>query len=191
MSVRQTVKRRKYFIKDVSQMRLIMKVYFILLFTMFISNTIFYFIGNKELTESYFQAHLAIRQTMDILLPAIIIVSALGLLSAFVIVLLFTHRIVGPVYRMRLLANKIKDGDFTTKVSFRAKDELKELEGIMNDTLEKLGNKVSEVQKELDDIISSLTDLSKNSLKSEVNYKIKGILNKLKSLNEKTAQFKC
>jgi methyl-accepting chemotaxis protein len=60
--------------------------------------------------------------------------SLTGVLSlAFLGAILYSHRIVGPLVRLRkTVDNHFSKGDFTKRIRFRKSDELKELEGIFN-----------------------------------------------------------
>ena len=130
--------RKQYFLKNSSQLQLIIRVYLILLFVILLAGVVFYFIGNKNLTSEYFQAHSLLKTTMELLLPALIFVNCLGLAGAFWMILLFTHSIAGPIYRLRILSESIKKGDLSIKIKFRKNDQLQELADILNQTLESI-----------------------------------------------------
>jgi methyl-accepting chemotaxis protein len=155
-------KRRKYFLRDSFQPKLIFKTYLILLSVMFVSGGIFYFVGNKNLTEEFFQAHSVIKTTMQLLLPALILVNLIGLLGASVLVIGFTHSIAGPIYRLKYIAEKIATGDLTLKVQFRKRDTVGDLAEIINTIIRGLNKrmkefstsleKLSELSQEIDNI---------------------------------------
>lgn len=136
--IEKAFKRKKYILKDSPQPALIIKVYLILLLVMSISGAVFYLIGNKQLTMEFFQAHSVIRNTMQLLLPAIILVNIIGLLGASFLVIFFTHSIAGPIYRLKNLSEKIASGDLTLEVKFRKKDEIQELAGVINNIIKGL-----------------------------------------------------
>lgn len=129
---KKTFKRKNYFLKDGPQPRLILRVYLIIIFAMLASGAVFYFIGNKNLTGELYQAHSVIKTTMQILLPALLLVAIIGLLGASFLVVSFTHSIAGPIYRLKSLSEKIANGDLSLEVKFRNKDTIGELSCIMN-----------------------------------------------------------
>lgn len=131
-------RRRKYFLKDSSQPALILKVYLMLIAVMFLSGAVFYFIGNKNLTREFFQAHSLIKTTMHLLLPALVIVNIIGLLFASFLVVFFTHSIAGPIHRLKILSDKIASGDLTLEVKFRQRDEIQELASVINNIIKGL-----------------------------------------------------
>jgi methyl-accepting chemotaxis protein len=139
-------RRKRYFLKEGSQPALILKTYLILLAVMVVSGTVFYFIGRKNLTEEFFQAHSVIKNTMQLLLPALIAVNVVGFVAAFFLVLLFTHSIAGPVHRLKILSEKISQGDFAVDVRFRKGDSLKELVEIINKILNTFKSRILSFQ---------------------------------------------
>ncbi len=138
--------RKIYLLKNSSQPALILKTYAILVIVMLVAGAVFYFIGNKDLTREYFQAHSVIKTTMQLLLPALILVNFLGLLVAFLMVITFTHSIAGPVYQLKMLSQRLKDGDLTVNVRFRKGDALHELSDIINRIIAGLHEKFADIQ---------------------------------------------
>lgn len=65
--------------------------------------------------------------TLDLLLPTLIFLNAVGLIATSVISIFFTHRIIGPVYRLRQIMHDVGDGNLAQFVQFRKDDELQEL----------------------------------------------------------------
>src|SRR3989338_10112815 len=89
--------RKKYFLKDSPQPKLIFGIYFILACVMIVSGAVFYFIGNKDLTAEYFKAHSTLKTTLGLLLPALVAVNFFGLMGALGLIIAFTHSIAGPI----------------------------------------------------------------------------------------------
>lgn len=142
-------KRKKYFLKDSSQPVLILKTYLIMVFVMAISGAVFYFIGNKNLTRELFQAHSLIKNTMQLLLPALLLVNIIGLLSALFLVVSFTHSVAGPIYRLKNLSGRIAEGDLSVEVKFRNKDTINELSEVVNKIIKGLNSRVKQFSNSL------------------------------------------
>ena len=165
-------KRKKRFIKNSSQPVLILRIYLILIFVMLASGAVFYFMGNQSLTKELFQAHSIIKNTMQLLLPGLILVNAIGLLGASLLVVVFTHSIAGPIYRLKMLSVRIASGDLSVEVKFRSKDTIQELSDIMNTILRGLSFRLKgfsssvEKLKELSQKINNLNNLSQDELSS-------------------------
>ena len=67
---------------------------------------------------------------------AFIIIFLISVLSIF-----WSHRIAGPLYRMRIILKDICEGKKVKEVRFRKSDEFKELAEDLNKLVEKLGMK--------------------------------------------------
>lgn len=145
----KSFKRRKYFLKNSSQPVLILKVYLLLVVVMSLSGAVFYFIGNKNLTSELFQAHSVIKTTMQLLLPALILVNIIGLLGASSLVIILTHSIAGPIHRLKNLSEKIASGDLTLEVKFRKKDEIQELATVINNIIKGLNSRLKNFENSL------------------------------------------
>ena len=148
-------KRRKYFIREGSQFRLIVGIQAMFIFLVLISNTMFYLVADRDLTESYFKAHLRIKHTMELLLPSLVLFSLVGLVISCFVNILFTHRIAGPVFRFCRILKEAGEGNLTLRVKFRDYDELHELPKAANQMLDGLSEKLRRL-KELSDSMGSL-----------------------------------
>jgi len=163
-------KRKKYFLRDSSQIHLIIKTYLVLLFVILISGVIFYFIGNKSLSNEFYQAHSTIKKTMELLLPNLILVNFIGLLGAFMLVIVFTHAIAGPVYKIKQLSQKILEGDLTITIKFRKGDLIHELATIINQIIKEMNSRFKQIHasikqgQKLFPKIEDLENLSKQDL---------------------------
>jgi len=158
--------RRKYFLRDSSQPILILRTYVVVLFVIIVSGTIFYFIGNKSLANEYYQAHSTIKTTMELLLPYLFIVNIVGLLGSFVLVIMFTHAIAGPIYQLKRLGKRIVEGDLTGMVKFRQRDLIQELAVIINQIIKALNNRFKQFRAPIEkskEILSKIEDLEKLS----------------------------
>lgn len=67
----------------------------------------------------------------------------------FVIGLLFSHRIAGPVYRLKKAMEQVGEGDLSLLIRLRSGDELHELKDAFNDMVSNLRDKVKEVDRRL------------------------------------------
>ncbi|MBI1869768.1 MAG: hypothetical protein HYS07_01085 [Chlamydiae bacterium] len=64
----------------------------------------------------------------------------LGLMVSF-LTLRFTHRLAGPVFRMKTVLDRVIQGDYSPRIHLRKKDHLKELAEKLNILLETLDKK--------------------------------------------------
>ncbi len=150
MSKKQRYKRRKYFIKNSTQSRLIFKTYMVLAGVLIVVATLFYLAADRNLQGDYFKAHLVLKTTMENLLPILIAVNAIALVLAAFFIVRFTHEIAGPVYRLRKMAPRIAEGDLSQELKFRRSDETKEIAEAVNLIIEGLRQKIGGLKQGLD-----------------------------------------
>jgi len=94
----------------------------------------------------------------DLLHKALIIYTfALVCISIGIIVLalLYSHRVVGPVYRLTMVARKLAEGDFSQKASLRKKDVLWALAGDMNGFITRYRETIRDLKKTVGEMTSA------------------------------------
>jgi methyl-accepting chemotaxis protein len=177
--------RGRVFIRKTFQLKIILRFLVILAFGGVVSGLVLYFFASNELETKLYQAHMNIINTLDILLPIIIITSfsvflLLSLITIYT-VLYLSHRIAGPLYKFETIAEEIERGNLTVKVQLRKKDELLPLKTAIEKMLSSLQDKIRSlksnykkikgVEDTLQSVIrdSSLPDAEKKSLEATVN----------------------
>ena len=97
------------------------------------------------------------------LIPKIFVAQLVSLCFVFVLSILVTHTIAGPVYRMERIAREIGRGNLRGHTRLRPRDELKELADAFNMMSEGLAGKVRAMRNELTALekAGSQADLSK------------------------------
>ncbi len=87
--------------------------------------------------------------------PAIFLAMVISaILSLFV-----THRFAGPIYRFQETVRRMADGDFSVKVTLRRGDDLRELEGLMNQVLTNVGSTVTALREREEALTGKLETL--------------------------------
>ncbi len=119
--------RKNFFLWKSSQPRLLVGIEIIFVILLLITGGIFALVANRDLTETYYKAHLTIHNMLEILIPSLVIVNLMGLIASIVVAVFFTHRIAGPVYRLGRILREIGQGDLAQTVHFRKSDEFREL----------------------------------------------------------------
>ncbi|TVQ99861.1 MAG: HAMP domain-containing protein [Spirochaetaceae bacterium] len=85
----------------------------------------------------------------------------LGLVLAMVVALVNVRTIVGPVNELTVAATRVAEGDFSTRIEVRTRDELEVLANTFNSMAKELEKTVSTMQQqnvELDSMLSGMTD---------------------------------
>ncbi|NOX97090.1 MAG: methyl-accepting chemotaxis protein [Nitrospirae bacterium] len=194
MSNKQRYRRRKYFIKNSTQSRLILKTYIVLAVVLVLVGTLFYIAANKNLEGDYFKAHLVLKTTMDNLLPILIAVNGIALILAAFLIVRFTHRIAGPVYRLRKMAPRIAEGDLSRELKFRQSDEAKEIAEAVNQIIAGLRQKIIVLKQDLGNVSSMCEEIfsigQNEPLPSHLLQVVKELHITLKSVNDNLEKFK-
>jgi methyl-accepting chemotaxis protein len=154
--------RRVYFIRDSSQPHLIMGIQVIYLLLVFFSSIVFYIVVNYNLAGDLARP-LNGHDTLDLLLPTLIFLNAIGLIAASVISIFFTHRIIGPVYRLRQIMRDVGDGNLSQFAQFRKDDELQELAVGFDEMIVGLNRRVYNLRSRADAILKASSSVALGS----------------------------
>ena len=92
---------------------------------------------------------LTMKEIATFLIPRILIAEGVSLFVVFLLSILVTHTIAGPVYRMEKVAKEIGTGNLAIVTTLRPKDELKELADAFNVMTRGLAEKIGAVSQEL------------------------------------------
>lgn len=145
------------------KIRFIAVIVLILIVAFSISAAFFYFYTNKELGETYTQKIYAITQfktivikdTLFIFIPPVIV----AIIFIVITIILYTHRIVGPLVRIRTVTRELSEGNFDIVVNFREKDAIRALADSLNNAALKykerysrLGSLLEEISKDTDEM---------------------------------------
>ncbi len=181
----QKIKRSNinYSIKTRFQVMLFLKVAMIVLVSIVITTSIFYFYSNREIGDSFKFFHVTARNFLDYLLPAVMVSGAFGLVVALIITLFFPHSFAGPLYRIeRDIKEKIGEGDLTARFHLRKGDNVNELADSLNSMLEKLNLKMMDIKtisNDLSRLLSSNENIPIKEFK-EIEERLTGVVQKFK-----------
>ncbi len=139
-------RRRKYFLPNTSQPRLLLSAQFLLAAVGLIASLLLYLLVDRDLTANYFSAHIAIRNVQEIFLPYLVGINLAVFLLSVVAMVLYTHRIAGPVYRMCMILRDVAHGKLHHRVRFRRYDYLTELADEANAALGFLTEQVRDLK---------------------------------------------
>lgn len=130
-------RRRNYFIKKKFQVNFAFKFLAIVVIEAVLALGIFLYTSRGTLTTGYSGAELKIARTSDYFLPILffsnlIIVAATCIVGILVLIVL-SHRIAGPLYRIEKVLGDISKGDLTVRFKLREADQFIELENAVNE----------------------------------------------------------
>lgn len=193
---RRSFRRRQYIIKKGLQFRYIGLVFALALLASIVTGyTVFatgWILLGEKLANVYPQGRLVLvfRTANLALIRNLFFISPL----IFVLGLLFSHKIAGPVYRIEKSIYEIAKGNLSLKIKLRKGDELWDLADIINSMTENIRSSIdsnkdsaSKVQKDLDEIrkVVSGQPIDPNKIASLVN----NLETDIKELNSSLAKW--
>ena len=177
------IRRKKinYSVKGRMQKRLFISVMFVVLISVGLMALSFYIFANQEAGESYKQFHVNVKNLLELLLPAVIVATLVGLVTAFVIAMFLPLKWVGPVYRIEeeLRIGLDKDS-LDMNFSLRDGDEFGELAESLEKTFSKVRSKVSVAQSASAELKNALASNKHSGDVAEAFKKIEKALGELK-----------
>lgn len=191
-------KRKIYIVDKKFQFKFVIMLLFFILVTVFtVSFTTFYVIWQNVIEEFFFVPEASKKlgeiylRTSELLILPLIVLSAIAGIAG----VLISHRIAGPVYRMKKVSEEIAKGNLCVNVKFRKSDELHGLADSMNAMITGVRNLVKEDRSTINKIMAvsdKLTkDVKKNKgLKSEVKKTINELNSIIKTLKKNSGRFK-
>jgi len=143
-------------INTLFRIRFIAIISLILILAFSISTAFFYYSTNKELGETYKQKiytiaqfkTVVIKDTLLIFIPPVIVATIFIIITT----ILYTHRIVGPLVRIRAITKQISKGDLDIFIKLRKKDEIKPIAEALNNLVlryKEKGHRLSDILEEI------------------------------------------
>ena len=126
-------------------MLIIVMVIVIALSILFITST------SRQIKGSVYSKIIELKNTKEIIIPSVLKMAAIIILLAgsFILLnlLIYTHRIVGPMVRFKKYLKNLGDGDLTVRIKFREKDKLKELADLLTTAASQLNKSIKRRRK--------------------------------------------
>ncbi len=143
-------RRRKYYVAQGDHRGILLIAGALLLTLAILASGLFYFLANRDLESATYRAHFdTLRNTMQMLLPWLVLVNLIGLVVVLGLAVYLTHRISGPAFHLIRDLKALGSGDLRIETKFRKHDRLKgaaealsnaasELRGIITDTKQRV-----------------------------------------------------
>lgn len=193
------MKRRRYLINMKFQTEFILKFCGLVVLGAVVFGVILYVFSSRTLTTSFENSRLVVKSTASYLLPGLLfgglVVAILTATAASIVVLLMTHRVVGPMYRFEKYAEKVGSGEISSDLKIRKKDQFQNLVGAFNKMTQDLGAgllKVIGVSDKLDALIDQLSDSTNSEmlLKEDIKKIVSELRKDKRDLKKALAYFK-
>ena len=155
-------KRRNYFIDRSFQTRFILKFCVIIVLSSLLILGGVLFFSNDSNTVAIENTKVIVKRTSDFILPIVAINLAVVLLfsglAVFVLTLLVSHKISGPLYRLRREINAVQHADFRRNFHIRGNDQLQELAKALDTMCSSLKDKHQELKSDFASLHKFLRD---------------------------------
>jgi len=139
-------KRRIYYIEKEFQFKFIIKFCLLLALGSLLTVVLVYWLARHSTTVAIAQGHVAVHTTAEYLLPLMVQTVLIELivvsLATIVMTLLISHKIAGPLYRLKVMLDGLAEGDLATHMHLRKGDQLKSVADTYNEVIHKLNYKV-------------------------------------------------
>jgi len=190
--------RKQYIVDKKFQYKFVlMLIFFIFLTVLTVSFTTFYVIWQNVIEEFFFVPEASKKlgdiylRTSELLVLPLAVLAVIGAVAGIFI----SHRIAGPVYRIKKVSEEIAKGNLSINVKFRKGDELHDLADSMNSMISGVRTLVKEDRSAIDKIAAvseKLTaDLKKQKgLKEEVEKTVLELNGIVKVLKKNSGRFK-
>lgn len=153
MEQKQHNKRKIIFVDKSFQTKFILRIYGITLIAIILLAILFLVYSKNQFALNAINRLIDIRNSSEIITPLIIkitlIVAVIALLLVSYQFSIYSHKIIGPLYRFKRIFGHIKNGDMTTRIQFREKDELKEVAVLFSDMMEEIHKRLIQIKEEI------------------------------------------
>lgn len=161
-------RRRIYFIEKSFQAKFILKFCVLVVFGGLLTIGLLYFLAMKSTTVSFVNSRVVVRSTADFILPILVqtvaIVVVIVGFAAVIVTLFVSHKIAGPLYRLKKVMQELENGDFSQDFHIRHLDQLQDLAKTFNITIKKIRERIQILKEGLGILEQGLNNISENDI---------------------------
>lgn len=134
-------RRKNYFIDKSFQTKFILKFCLLVIAAGMLTMGILYYLSLRSTTVAIVNSSVVVKSTADFILPiliqTVVVVSLLLGIAVIIVTLFVSHKIAGPLYRLKKSMQALGEGDFS-EINLRKMDQLQELAQEFNRMVGKL-----------------------------------------------------
>ena len=157
-------KRKQYFIDKNFQARFILKFCLVVIASSLLLGLSTFLLSRNSTTVAIENTKVMVKRTSDFILPTLVlttlIVTVISAIVVVVLVLFISHKIAGPLYRLKREIKSLKDGDLKRTFAIRAKDQFKELASGLDEMSASLRQKHVELHDKWEALKQSLQQMN-------------------------------
>jgi len=158
----QRPKRKKLYIKKEFQTDFSVKFLILIAMESVFAIGLFLYLSRGTVITGYSGAELVIASTGKYFLPTVLLanLALIGVtaLAGFIIMVAYSHKIAGPLYRFEKSIDEMASGDLTSRFTLRANDQLEELAARINSMSERLDGAVSAIKSDAEELERALAE---------------------------------
>ncbi|MCC6502984.1 MAG: methyl-accepting chemotaxis protein [Deltaproteobacteria bacterium] len=157
-------KRKKLYIKKEFQTDFSIKFLILIALESVLAIGLFLYLSRGTVITGYSGSEIVIAGTGEYFLPTVLLanLALIGVtaIAGFIIMVAYSHKIAGPLYRFEKSIDEMASGDLTSRFNLRANDQLEELASRINRLSESLDKAVSAINDEAGRLEGCLIDAS-------------------------------
>jgi len=180
--------RRNYFIDKKFQTQFIIKFCLIVIAAALAIGISLFFFSSNSTTVAIENTKVTVKTTADFILPlimqTIIIVTVFTALAVVLLTLFVSHKIAGPLFRLKREIDKLGEGNYGANFQIRATDQLKELSHSLTLMSNSLRDKMTAIKNETsaaEKVINEVYFENKKQVEDRIK-RIESILNSFKGI---------
>lgn len=191
---KEPYKRRIYFIEKGFQSRFIIKFCGLVAAGGILTIVGLYALAGRSTTVCILNSRIAARTTADFLLPVLIqtvaVVTVIVALSAIAVALFVSHKIAGPLYRFKKVAQMLAEGDFSSEFKLRRPDQLQALADEFNTMIRKTKEQLNALKSHFGSLKGHLEALSEEDVHEQKRASLRDLKKILMELDKILQHFK-
>ena len=149
-------RRKNYFIEKNFQTRFIMRFCAIVITSSLLIIWLLFILSVNFTTVAIENAHVIVKRTSDFMLPIVIqtvmVVTAFSAFAVIALTLFTSHKIAGPVYRLKIEIEKFKNGNLSANFKTRSSDQLQDLALSLSDMGQVIGKQHLEIRSKFEQL---------------------------------------
>ncbi len=143
-------RRKNYFIDKTFQAKFILKFCVLLISTSLLIGVLIYYFNQSSTTVAFENLRVVVKTTSDFILPImleiLIIVTLLTAIATIVVTLFTSHKIAGPLYKLKIELEKMRNGNLSSQIRIRSTDQLQVVATDFNEFRMGLNDSVSTIK---------------------------------------------
>ena len=150
--VQEKKKRRRLILFQTSQPRILLTMLILLGLVAVIMMVFVYLEFNIKLSERF----PGLSSIQPVILTTLVIVNLFAAVFSLVLILLFSHRIAGPIFNLGRVLRGVAQGDLSGEIKFRKRDFLQEISDDGNQALDFLRQEIGDLQQISEELVNRL-----------------------------------